>query len=238
MQILPGIVIVGKALWIEKLKILVVADLHIGYEEALAEEGYLLPRTMFKEMSKELKELLEKLKPSLVVINGDLKHEFGQISKQEWFETNTILDMILERSKVVLIKGNHDTILEPIARRKNLEIKDFYIVDGICILHGHKIFVDKEIYDKKIKILIIGHEHPAISIREGLRKETYKCFLLGRWKDKKLIVMPSFFTLYEGSDIKKEELLSPYLNEKSIKNFEVFVVADKIYRFGKVKDIR
>ena len=105
-------------------------------------------------------------------------------------------------------------------------------------MHGHKIFIDKEIYDKKIKILIIGHEHPAISIREGLRKETYKCFLLGRWKDKKLIVMPSFFTLYEGSDIKKEELLSPYLNEKSIKNFEVFVVADKIYRFGKVKDIR
>ena len=94
MQILPGIVIVGKALWIKKLKILVVADLHIGYEEALAEEGYLLPRTMFKEMSKELKELLEKLKPNLVVINGDLKHEFGQISKQEWFETNTILDII------------------------------------------------------------------------------------------------------------------------------------------------
>jgi metallophosphoesterase superfamily enzyme len=35
MNILPGIEIKGKALWHVKKKILIIADLHIGYEEAM-----------------------------------------------------------------------------------------------------------------------------------------------------------------------------------------------------------
>ena len=50
--------------------------------------------------------------------------------------------------------------------------------------------------------------------------------------------MPSFFSVFEGSDIKKEKLLSPYLDEKRIKNFDVFVLGDKIYKFGKLKNIK
>lgn len=240
MEILPGIKIFGKALWLEKQKVLIIADFHLGYEEALNQEGILVPRTMVKEINKELNQLFRKIrvKPKTIVINGDLKHEFGQISEQEWRESLAILDLLMKKSKdVVLIKGNHDTILGPIAKRKNLEIKNFYCADDICILHGHKIFLDKQIYNKKIKTLIIAHEHPAVSLREGAKSEIYKCFLLGKWKSKKLIVMPSFFTIFEGSDIVREKLLSPYLNERIIRNFDVFIVADKVYKFGKLKDI-
>ena len=83
--------------------------------------------------------------------------------------------------------------------------------------------------------LIIGHEHPAVSVREGVKQELYKCFLLGSWHGKKLIVMPSFFTIAEGLDVKKEKTLSPFL--KDISDFNVFIVADKIYKFGKLKDM-
>lgn len=239
MEILKGIEIKGKALWLKKSQVLIIADLHVGYEEALVEEGILVPKITFNEIKQELFELL-KLKPKIVVINGDLKHEFGQISKQEWQETIEILDFLLKnKRKVVLVKGNHDTILEPIARKKNLKVVDFYVIDDVAILHGHKILLDKEIYDKKIKTIIIGHEHPAISIQDKIKSEIYKCFLKGKWHGKNLIVMPSFFSVYEGSNIRKEKLLSPFLNEKKIKDFEIYVLDEKgkAYWFGKLKKL-
>lgn len=240
MEVLPGIEIKNKALWLKKERALIISDLHIGYEEALIEEGIFVPKTMFKEMLTEIKELL-KLKPKVIVINGDLKHEFGEISRQEWQETLEILNLLLKnKRKVVLIKGNHDTILEPIARKKGLTVRDFYCVDDVCILHGHKILLEKGVYDKKIKTIIIGHEHPAVSIREGSRFEIYKCFLKGKWHGKNLVVMPSFFSVFEGSDVKKEKLLSPFLDEKKLGNFEVYVLDEKgkTYEFGKLKNIR
>jgi putative SbcD/Mre11-related phosphoesterase len=236
MEIIKGIEIKGKALWIKKEKALIIGDSHIGYEEALAKQGFLVPRSMFLEMKKDLKELL-KLKPELVIINGDLKHEFGEISIQEWQEALEIIDMIPKTSKIILIKGNHDKILEPIARKRDVEVRDFLILGENAILHGHKMLIDEEIQNKKVKTIIIGHEHPAISIQDNLKREKFKCFLKGKWHGKNLIVMPSFFLGTEGSDVKTEKLFSPFLKEQKIGNFEVFIVGDKTYRFGKVKDI-
>ena len=68
------------------------------------------------------------------------------------------------------------------------------------------------------------------------KSEKYKCFLKGEHRDKVLIVMPSFNFLIEGSDVTKEERLSPFLKE-SIDDFEVYAVEDKIYYFGKIKNI-
>ena len=57
-------------------------------------------------------------------------------------------------------------------------------------------------------------------------------------KSKELIAVPSFNPLLEGTDVLKEELLSPFLKNKNIKNFEVYVVGEKeTFRFGRVKDI-
>jgi len=234
MEISPGIEIIGKSLWFKKQKALVIADLHIGYEEALNKQGILVPRMQFKETLSELKVLLEQTKPKLIIINGDLKHEFGQISRQEWNETIAILDLLMKFSKIILIKGNHDTILSTIARERGLKIFNYFILGGVCFLHGDKIVETEKI--ARCKTLIIGHEHPSISLSEGMKIEKYKCFLLGKYKDKKLVVMPSLLPIIEGSDIRRGEFLSPYL--KNIQNFEVFAVGNKIYKFGKLKNIK
>jgi len=230
MKLINGIEIIGKGLWIEEQKTLIISDLHIGYEESLNKQGMFVPRTQFKEMFNELEELLNKIKPKIIVINGDLKHEFSDISEQEWRETLKILDLMLKYGKVVLVKGNHDNILEPIANKRGLKIVESYETDGICIAHGDSII------KTDAKILIIGHEHPAISLEDEVKTEKYKCFLLGSFRGKKLVVMPSFMTIIEGTDLRQEELLSPYL--KNINNFEVFVVGDKVYKFGKLKNIK
>ncbi len=227
MEILPGIEIINKALWLPSKKILILADLHIGYEEALNKQGILVPRMQFMETKSDLEKLLRNVKPKTIIINGDLKHEFGEISQQEWSETSKILNLLSRHSKeLILVKGNHDTILEPIAKKKKLRTVNFYNINDICILHGHKILLTKA------KTLVIAHEHPAISLIEGPKSELYKCFLLGSWRNKKLVVMPSFMPIIEGSDIRKEKLLSPYL--KNISEFKIFIVADKTYCFGKI----
>jgi len=240
MEIIKGIEIVGKALWIKKEKILVLADLHIGYEEALNKQGMLVPRVQFEETIKELNEVLDevkkkfKTKPLTIVINGDLKHEFGEISEQEWRETLKVLGLLMKNcNSVVLVKGNHDTILEPIAKKKKLKIIDYYFVNGICILHSNKVFLEPI---TKANILIIAHDHPAVTLREGAKRETYKCFLYGSWKNKKLIVMPSFLPIVEGADVRNGKILSPFLKQ-NLDYFDVYIIGDKVYKFGKLKTL-
>lgn len=231
MEILKGIEIVGKALWIKKSKTLVISDIHMGYEESLNKQGLLVPRTLFKETEKELKKLIDKVKPRTIIINGDLKHEFGVISESEWQETLKILDLMLKQCQVILIKGNHDSILEPIAKKRRLKILDKYEIDKICIVHGDKII------ETSSTIIIIGHEHPAICLNDEIKTEKYKCFLLGRYKGKLLVVMPSFLPMIEGTDVATEDLLSPYL-QQNLNNFELFVIGDKTYKFGKLNNLK
>ena len=237
-KLIERIYALGLGIWMPREKVLVISDLHIGYEEALNKEGILVPRQQFKLTKDLLEKMLAAVKPEIVVINGDLKHEFGKISEQEWRATLKILDLLSSGSKVVLVKGNHDTVLAPIARKREILIVDFYFPDRkkeVCVTHGHKIWKDADFL--QAKTIIIGNEHPSVSLREGVKSELYKCFLVGRWKGKRLIVMPSFLPIVEGTDVRKERLLSPYLKQP-LGKFEVFIVGDKVYRFGKLKDLK
>ncbi len=247
MELIKGIDALGKGLWIKKHKILVVGDLHIGYEEALAKSGIILPKNAFEKTKKELFGLISKAKPREIVINGDLKHEFGKLSGETLKESLNLLKEISKKcEKVIVVKGNHDDILEAFVKDKKIEFKEYYFIKeeekikrgglkirNICIVHGDKIIKNEDI--NVADILIMGHEHPAIILEEGPKKEKYKCFLVGKWKNKKLIVIPSFFPLTEGTAINREKLLSPYLHQE-IGKFKVYLVGDKVYRFGNVKN--
>lgn len=230
MRILPNIEIIDLGLWLKKEKILIVSDFHLGYEEMLREEGVLVPRFQLKDVLKRLEKILKKIRPKKIIINGDLKHEFGKVLNQEWRDVLGLVDFLLGNCKeLVLIKGNHDIFLGPIARKRSVKVVKDYLIGDKLITHGDKI--------KKTaaKTIIIGHEHPAISLKEEGKIEKYKCFLGGKWKGKDLIVMPSFNFLFEGTDVIKEELLSPYLED--ILKFGVYIAGKKVYAFGKVKDL-
>jgi len=237
---MQGIEIIDLGLLLKHEKILVLADFHIGYEEALNKQGILVPRFQFRDVIKRLGKISSelkrrKIKLKKIIINGDIKHEFGTISEQEWRETLRLLDFLTKFcNEIILVKGNHDTIIGPIAEKKKVKIVEHFLVGNVLIVHGNKI-PNKNIL-KKAKIIVIGHEHPAISLREDVRIERFKCFLKGKYKRKKLIVMPSFCLATEGTDILKEKLLSPFLDQ-DLRNFEVSVVADKVYDFGKLKNL-
>lgn len=260
MEISEGIEIVDLALYLKKFRALVIGDVHLGFEDVMNRQGILLPRFQYKDTVDRLERIFEEVKARLgsrklgsrkklaeiklaeIIVNGDLKHEFGEITGQEWREILKFIDFLLVHcEKVVLIKGNHDIILQPIARKRSIEVQDHHVLGvpessySIYIAHGHKIPEDADF--KKAKTIIIGNEHPAVTIREGARAELFKCFLKGKWKNKELIAMPSFNQITTGTDILKERLISPLLHT-SLKDFEAFVVADRVYWFGKLKNLR
>jgi putative SbcD/Mre11-related phosphoesterase len=235
MEIFPGIEIIDIALYIKKHSALIISDTQIGYEEALNKQGILIPRIHHEEIIDKLKPVMQKIRPRLVIINGDIKHEFSTISETEWTNTLKLVDFISSKSELILIRGNHDTILGPIAKKRRIIIKDYYVLNDIYICHGHILAKDKDF--TSARTIIIGHEHPAVGLRDRGRLELYKCFLKGKYKDKRLIVLPSFNLLTEGTDILKERLLSPYL-QQDISDFEVFVAGDTPLYFGKIRMIK
>ncbi len=231
MEISPGMQMVDTALWLRKQKILIINDLHLGYEEALHRKGILVPRFQLQEIKEQITRIFHNVSPATVIINGDLKHEFGTVLQQEWKEVLEFLDFVLnEVAEVIIIRGNHDPLLKFIAEKRAVQVVTEYLVGDTLIVHGDHLV------DTKAKRIIIGHEHPALTIRKGSKREKYKCFLKGKWQGKELIAVPSFNPLLEGTDILKERLLSPFLEDVS--RFEVYVVGKgEVFWFGKVKEI-
>ncbi len=211
---------------------LIISDIHIGYEEELNKKGIMIPRLSFSDISNKIKKILNKVKIKKIVITGDLKHEFGKISDQEWRDTLKFVDILMENNELILIKGNHDKTLDIIAKKRKVTLVDKYIIDDVLLLHGDEI-ID---IPTKIKTIVIGHEHPAIALKEDRRVEKFKCFLRGKYKNKNLIVLPSFNPVTIGTDILTQNLLSPFLRQ-DLREFNVYIVSNGVYDFGKVKNL-
>jgi putative SbcD/Mre11-related phosphoesterase len=170
-----------------------------------------------------------------VVIVGDLKHDFGTISNEEWNEIGKVIDYLkVKCNELIIIKGNHDAILESITKKRDIFVKDYYIHGEYAFVHGDKDFV--EIYDKKIECWIMGHAHPAIVLSDGIKQEKYKCFLEGDYKRKKVIVLPSFIGVNEGTDVKSYDLGLAWKFE--LDKFNVKIINGlEVLDFGKLNEI-
>jgi hypothetical protein len=232
-----GYQFIDKAVFFPAEKILIIADLHIGYEQAMNNAGIFLPKQQFARIKEDLGKIFSKTgKVNKIIILGDLKHEFSRNLQQEWGEVLELIEILKKNTKkIVLVKGNHDNYLINAVKRFGIKIVDFYIHNDMAFLHGNKMF--PELLDKNIKQIFLGHMHPAITISEGVKRERYKCFLKGKWKDKEIVILPSFFPLVEGADVLVEDT---NLDIKlDLRNFEAFVVNDtgEVLDFGRVKDV-
>ena len=201
---------IGKSLLIDN-SVLVIGDLHLGYEGSMRESGYMIPSGLYKQTIEDLDKIFDRVgKVEKVILLGDVKHEFGRYVEDEWKEIGEAMNYLRRNTKeVIIVKGNHDAIIDSmIEKLDRVKLVDYYLWEEFCFLHGDRDFKDK-IYDKKIKYWIIGHGHPAVTLYDksgGIKKEKYKCFLVGAYNRKKVIVVPSFFPLVEGSDPRDYDL--------------------------------
>ena len=227
------------ALWLEETKTVVIADLHLGLETLLASKGVYFPKFQLEEMKDDLKEIFDKYPAKQLIINGDTKHDFAKSSYKEKKEVKKLLNFLsLQVDKIKLIKGNHDNYLIYSSKEfKNASLEEKVCFDDVCFIHG-----DEEELDMKEKYVIAGHEHPALVLTDELGvEEKVRCFLYGIYQDKKIIVMPAFSKLAEGSqvnEIPKHELLSPWLQKEGVDNLKAVGVSEEagLLEFPKIKN--
>jgi putative SbcD/Mre11-related phosphoesterase len=230
LEVKPGIFITKNyALWLEEKECIVIADLHLGFEGVLYEEGFAMPRFQKTEMIKRLRSILSQYSPKRLIINGDLKHEFSRNLHQEWKEVNEVLDFLEGKVELHIIRGNHDNYLKTILSKRGLPLKKRIRWKALAFAHGHEELDWKD-------LLIIGHEHPSVKLSDEIGASIkVPCFLVG----KEVIVLPAFSPLAYGTDVTQMAPISPPLDGINFKNLEVFTIDENlgILSFGKLEEL-
>jgi len=224
------------AIYISSINSILIADLHLGYEGIMAEQGVFLPKIQFKKEMEALEDIISKKDAERIILLGDVKHEFSETSYHEFKEVKDLFIFLKERFKEVdLIKGNHDNYIFYVTSKYGVNLHDELEIGDYFLIHGHK-YPSKRIE----RFLILGHEHPAIAIYDEIGvKEKIKCFLVGE----NILVMPAFSYLASGSEVNiipRGELLSPILRDIKIDNLDVLAISEEIgcLSFGKLKNLR
>lgn len=250
LSLAPGLELIDLALFLSERRALALADIHLGIEDALRTEGVLVPRQHLAHVQQRLEKIFQELHvtPSAplqkIIINGDLRHQFGPLSRIEHRESREFLRWLAPwTEQIILIEGNHDGSLQQFANERITVTKSYS--EGHCwFVHGDEALTPTSRGARKGGVrakawLIIGHEHPAVGLRDPVtgRIEIYKCFLVGTFKEHNLLVLPSFNQLMRGSDLLKEQPLSPFVQQSDLEGFSVYVVSDdgRIYEFGPLR---
>ena len=229
-------------LYLKKYKTLMLGDLHLGYEYALQLKGVHLPQNSYQYIKHSLDEMIKKTNPESVVFLGDIKHEFGKPTPQEWVEVEDLLRYLFNQGLGVhVVRGNHDNYILTILKKFNVGLHDpFMQIGPLALIHGDQ----NAEFPSEIKTIVMAHEHPAILSRDisGARYK-FKCFLVGKYKKYNLIVMPALSPLSAGvgiNEISHEELLSPILRSADIDKFTPIVVEENVgvFRFPPVGFMR
>ncbi|ASJ16251.1 metallophosphoesterase [Thermococcus chitonophagus] len=204
---------------------LIIADLHIGFEEALVKGGKYVPR-LLGEVINQVISMGERYRVDKLIINGDLKHSFIP-ERREFIEISTFLESILkEFSEIIVVKGNHDTGINWI-RKFGVEVVESVEVMGWTIVHGHK--------ECDCERVIIGHEHPAIRLRDEVGATVKVPAFLRR---ENIVVLPAFSPWAYGNDLTLNEPISPILKNADITQLEVLIpVESEVLSFGKFGEL-
>ncbi|MCL5440556.1 MAG: metallophosphoesterase [Candidatus Marsarchaeota archaeon] len=226
---------------IKSINSIVVADMHLGYEGAMAGEGAFLPKVNLKEICREVKEGIARSGAERVIVDGDIKSEFSKVSVDELNELHGFASF-LEKEGVmpVLVKGNHDNFVDRYRGAFRMEIYGGHAEIGeYLFLHGDK---EPARIKRRTRMVVMGHEHPAITISTALgRREKVKCFLYGRYRGKGLLVLPAIGYFSTGMDVGAagHGMLSPILRRGGIGSMHAIACAyGSTIDFGKVSDLR
>ncbi len=183
---------------------LLIADPHIGFELS---RGLRL-RTRFEE---RLAEFIAGKDPDLLVILGDVKEPIGLS-----FTVKRLLMGFfsnLREIPTVITKGNHDGRIEEVAKRfSNVEVREYFLIDGQLFLHGHTKLPGVDFEEA-----FLGHAHPAYTLKSGGVAKKVKVFV----RTGKFLVLPTVNPYIEGFDVREGLKLVPFL--RNAKKAELFL---------------
>jgi len=147
-------------------RVLVVADLHIGWEVALAQKGVHVPSQTPKILEKML-QLIESCKPTRLLFLGDVKHTIARVEMEEWRDIPDFFEALVRKvSDIQVVPGNHDGNLEPLLPETVKILPSTGVVLGnVGLFHGHA-WPAPELLG--CRSLITGHVHPMVAFRDPM----------------------------------------------------------------------
>jgi len=211
-----------RTLYIDGINVLVLADAHLGFEEDMARSGFFIPRAQLLKAINYVEKALGYIgEVSRVVIDGDLKHAFDRLLRQEKLEVKQFLDYLTKERRVkevVVVRGNHDNFLPIVLKEYGVNLVDSieYSVAGLKILltHGHKEL------DLSHDAVIIGHEHPSINLVDSLGLLIkVPCYLkMPTDTEATILVLPAIGAYQAGNSISlvRENYLSPIVRKYAV----------------------
>jgi hypothetical protein len=107
------------------------------------------------------------------------------------------------RSQLTFLGGNHDRDLQKVLEQWLLpiELAESREVAGNVLVHGDRAWREQD----RGKRIFMGHEHPAISIGDGVTtSQKCQCFLISET----VIILPAFSRWAAGTDIHSYEFMS------------------------------
>jgi putative SbcD/Mre11-related phosphoesterase len=145
-------------------QIMIIADLHIGWEMALSEKGIYVPTQMPRLLNK-LTDLITEHKPEKLLILGDVKYSVAVAEMGEWHDIPDFFRGLKNQVKEILvIRGNHDGNLEPLLPESIRVLPSTGIAIGdVGFFHGHRWPSPTLL---KCRTLVMGHIHPIVVFRD------------------------------------------------------------------------
>lgn len=235
---------VSPALYVRKYRALIIADVHIGYEDELASRGVFIPRFQLKRVIELLERLFSSFSVSKLVIAGDLKHSFSRLGVAERKELKTFFNYVTPRvEEVVVVRGNHDNYLSLLKKEFDFKFEEYVVLGEYLVVHGHKPIPEEA--GSSWEYLVLGHEHPSITLRDSMgRLGKFSCFLVGEISSlsKVFITLPAAGAYQTGSRITLDRgtYISPILRENaSIPTIRPVIVDEEvgIFELPHLKDL-
>lgn len=197
-----------RAVFLPEFSVLAVADLHLGYSWAQRSRGLLLPVETPDSTPTRLKALVRDHAPKTVVLLGDLVQRAIALPA-----LRTALEDLcrsLADTKIVLCLGNHDLRFEQLAA-------DWHVPITITrelrlgrwrLCHGDdppaEAGTPPMILESEPPLTVIGHEHPAVELNDGLATRVrVPCFLVSD----NLVILPAFSDWAAGCVIGRHSFL-------------------------------
>ena len=219
--------------WYRPKDVVIVTDFHLGYESAMHDEGISLPEIQKEKILDNISDIKNRYQPETMIVLGDFKHDFGRSKDRVFSEILDVMDYMLEDSTLIMIKGNHDNYLKNYTRLKEVTLHEVKMkLDHMTLSHGHEEIEWED-------LLMIGHEHPAIVIKDEVGSSMkFPCFLYD--EEEKVLILPSIDPMRSGRDIiTSSSFFSKSIASLEPANFHVYAISeDGLLDFHKVRDIR
>ncbi|KYK29108.1 hypothetical protein AYK20_00870 [Thermoplasmatales archaeon SG8-52-1] len=234
------------AIIIKNKDILIVADLHIGIENQLSEQG-LQTASHTEKMINHLFSICKKYRPKKIILLGDVKHNIPSATFQERKDIRSFLSLIKKFGEIHILPGNHDGFIGKLSPDGIIiHPSDGFIIENVGFVHGHR-WPNEEIM--KCNQIIIGHTHPNVMFKDRLEFKTFEpCWIKGYFlKDKlyekyptsnypEVLVIPAFNPLCGGFAVNQKGVSGPIGKIMDIDNSKIYLIDGTF--IGKVKDIK